>query len=258
MKFLILYLQATLERKEWKFLEVRPVNMDFGQKEDGAGFAPASSYFLHKLDLRPDLDVVFRSLGKNSVQRRFNRAQQSGLVEKCGTSDDLLKEFYRLLVITRRRHRIPPPSYSWFRNLIACEGGALEIRVAYQSETPIAAILTLRFRKIVYYKYGCSDVRFNKSGATTWLLWNAIAAAKANGANEFDMGRTEKNNAGLVAFKNHFVPHPSELVYWRFPETSYSFDRADGWRLKLAKRAFALMPSPLLTMAGKLLYRHIG
>jgi hypothetical protein len=258
VNFLILYLQATLKRKQWKYLEVRPINVNFGQTDNGVGFVPTATYFLHTLDLRPDLDNVFRNLDKDSVQRRVQRAQQAGLIEKRGTSDDLLKEFYRLLVITRHRHHVPPPPYAWFRNLIHCQGEALEIRLAYQSETPIAAILTLRFKDIVYYKYGCSDARFNKFGAIPWLLWNAIAAAKSNGANEFDLGRTEENNAGLLAFKNHWVRNPKQLVYWRFPEGSHSFDSVDDWKLKMAKRAFSHMPSGLLTITGKLLYRHIG
>ena len=116
----------------------------------------------------------------------------------------------------------------------------------------------MRFRDIVYYKYGCSDERFNRFGAMPWLLWNAIAAAKSSGASEFDMGRTEKNNAGLLAFKNHWVRQPRKLVYWRFPESSHSFDMADGWKMKMAKRAFSHMPGGLLTISGKLLYRHIG
>ena len=258
VNFLILYLQATFERKEWKYLEVRPINVNFGQTDKGVGFVPAATYFLHTLDLRPDLDNVFRNLDKDSVQRRVQRAQQAGLVEKRGTSDDLLKEFYRLLVITRCRHHVPPPPYSWFRNLIHYQGEALEIRLAYQSETPIAGILTLRFKDVVYYKYGCSDARFNKFGAIPWLLWNAIVAAKSSGANEFDMGRTEVNNARLLAFKNHWVPNPKQLIYWRFPESSHSFDSVDGWKWKMAKRAFSHMPSGLLTITGKLLYRHIG
>jgi hypothetical protein len=258
VNFLIRYLQATVDREEWKYLEVRPVDVNFGRPDDGNGFTSAANYFLHKVDLRANLDEVFRNLDKDSVQRRVQRAQQAGLVEKCGTSEGLLEEFYRLLVITRGRHHIPPPPYAWFRNLVHHLGAALEVRVAYQNETPIAAILTLRFRSVVYYKYGCSDVRFNNFGAMPWLLWNAIAAAKSNDANEFDMGRTEENNTGLLAFKNHWVPRPKRLVYWRYPETSPSLDSADSWKMKIAKHAFTYMPSTLLTITGKLIYRHIG
>ena len=252
------FLQSALEQRKWKYLEIRPIHGNFDKKGNGAGFVPAATYFLHTVDLRPALDDVFRNLDKDSVQRRIQRAQQAGLVEKSGTSDDLLREFYRLLVITRRRHQVPPPPLAWFLNLISSQGKGLEIRLAFQAETPIAAILTLRFRDIAYYKYGCSDERFNKFGAMPWLLWNAVAAAKSNGVNEFDMGRTDEDNAGLLAFKNNWAPHPMRLIYWRFPESSQSQDSVDGWKLKMAKSTFSHMPSGLLTIAGKLLYRHIG
>jgi Acetyltransferase (GNAT) domain len=257
VNFLIHYLQTTMEHQQWKYLELRPINGDFGNISDGIGLLPAATYFLHTLDLRPDLNVVFRSLNRDSVQRRIQRAQRAALVEKCGRSDDLLKEFYALFVITRGRHRVPPTPYAWFRNLIRCHDKALEIRLAYKDKTPIAAILTLQFRDVVYFKYGCSDARFNRFGATPWLLWRAIAAGKSNGANEFDMGRTQRDNAGLLAFKNHWVPQPKRLVYWTFPNVS-SLNSHDGWKLKMAKRIFSIMPNRLRTMTGRLVYRHIG
>lgn len=258
VRFLIRYLQTALEHEEWKYLEVRPTNGNWSHTGDGVGCIPSASYYLHTLDLGPDLSEVFDSLDRDSVQRRIQRAQQAGLVEKRGTSESHLRELYRLLVITRRRHHVPPPPYDWFQNLISCQGKALEIRLAYQNETPIAAILTLRFRDIVYYKYGCSDARFHKFGAMPWLLWNAIAAAKSEGANEFDLGRTEAENAGLLAFKNHWVAQPKQLVYWRFPEDSNSAYSTGGWRSKMAKFIFSCIPNRLLRVAGKLLYRHVG
>jgi hypothetical protein len=258
MSFMLRYLQTTLEHQEWKYLEIRPINANLSQMGDGIAFVPAATHFLHILDLHRNLADLFQSLDKDSVQRRVQRAQRAGLVEKCGRSEDLLKDFYALFVITRGRHRLPPSPYAWFRNLIRFQGEALEIRLAYNDEIPVAAILTLRFRDVVYYKYGCSDTQFNKFGAMPWLLWNAAAAAKSNGAIEFDMGRTEEGDAGLLAFKNHWVPHPKQLVYWRYPQNSRAFDSIHGWKLKAAQRAFSHMPSGLLTITGELLYRHIG
>jgi hypothetical protein len=256
--FLIRYLQASLERKQWEYLEVRPINANLAQTDHGVGFEPAATYFLHTVDLRPDLDDVFRNLDRESVQRQFERAEQAGLTEKRGTSPYLLKEFYQLLVNTRVRHDAPSPPYAWFRNLLDCHGAGLEIRIAYQGETPIAAILTLRYRDVVYYKYGCWNAQFSPLGAMPWLIWRAIVAAKSDGANEFDMGPTEENNASLLAFNNHWVPCPKRLVYWRYSDNSHSRDSADSWKLKMAKGAFSYVPSGLLTITGKLLYRHIG
>src|SRR5580704_825189 len=84
MNFLIRHLQTTLELQGWKYLELRPINGNFGQTGDGMRFLPVARYFLHTLSLHPDLNDLFRSLDKDSVQRRIQRAMQAGLVEKCG------------------------------------------------------------------------------------------------------------------------------------------------------------------------------
>ena len=255
--FMIRNLQSRLEDQKWRYVEIRPIHEDFQQSGAGISFRPGTSYFLHRLDLRPDLSIVFRNLDKDSVQRRIQRAQRAGLSEKCGRSEDLLKEFYALFVMTRRRHGLPPIPYEWFRNLIDCQNKALEIRVAHKDKLPIAAILSLQFKDVVYYKYGCSDTRFNKFGAMPWLLWSAIVAGKSVGASKFDMGRTQEDNPGLLAFKNHWVPQPERLAYWRFPAVS-SLAWSDHQKLTVAKRIFSYLPNSLLTLTGRLMYRHIG
>jgi hypothetical protein len=152
---------------------------------------------------------------------------------------------------------VPPTPYSWFRNLIQELGEVLEIRVAYLDDSAVAAIITLQFKDVVYYKYGCSDESFNKFGATPWLFWRAIEAAKAKGATAFDLGRTEHDNVGLLRFKNHWVPEPKSLVYWQYPRASnVGFER--NWQWNFAKRALPFMPDTLFKIVGKLIYRHVG
>jgi hypothetical protein len=256
LDFIIRYLQTTLERQRWKYLEVRAVNWNLGQASN-IDVPSVQSYLLHILDLRPTLNEIFRGLHRDSVQRRIRRAERAGLFEKTGNSEDLLKDFYRLFVITRSRHRLPPIPYAWFRNLIQCQGDALEMRLAYMDDTPISAILTLYFRDSGYYKYGCAASRFNKFGATPWLLWRAISAAKSRGATKFDMGRTEEDHAGLVAFKNHWVPQPKRIVYWTFPEHS-SLRSTSSWKRRLVNRLVPCIPNRLLPLTGRLIYRHIA
>jgi Acetyltransferase (GNAT) domain len=257
LKFLIQYLQTSQKHADWKHFQVRSIDGNFGQAGDTMGCVPAAKYFLHTLDLRPDLAELYRSLDKDSVQRRIERAERAGLVEECNRSEDLLKVFYHLFVITRSRQCVPPTPYAWFHHLIRELGHALAIRVAYKDGLPIAAIITLKFKDVVYYKYGCSDARFNKFGPTPWLFWRAITNAKLNGANTFDLGRTEPDNQGLLAFKNHWVQNPERLVYWQYPNAP-ALAPASGWKLRLAKRAFSHMPDRLLTVVGGLIYRHVG
>lgn len=254
---LIRYLQTVLKSQNLTYLELRPAESNFSQSGDNYGFLPVATYFLHTLSLSPDLHELLRGFDADCVRRRIRRAEKACLEERCGRSEELLRDFFELFTLTRGRHHLPPIPYVWFLNLIQHQGDALEIRLAYRNKTPISAILTLRFKDTVHYKYGCSDARFNNLGATPWLLWRAIVAAKTNGATTFDLGRTEVDNLGLLNFKNHWAACPKQSIYWRYPKGS-SLVSAGGWRLKMAKQVFSFIPNKLLKIVGQLLYRHIG
>lgn len=255
--FLIDHLRKDLGRQRWKYGEVRPIGNEFSQKAHEAGFRRANSYYLHRMDLRPGLHEIFQSLHKDSVQRRIRHAERMGLVCERGTSEKLLKDFYRLLTLTRSRHHLPPQPYTWFRNLVNRMGRALEIRLAYKQGVSVAGILTLRFRGTIYYKYGCSNADFKNLGGMPLLFWQTIQDGKLAGAEEFDLGRSEQDNQGLVTFKGRWAPGPIQLLYWRYPAPD-SLAQREGLRLRAAKRVFAYMPDSLLSATGKLIYRHVG
>jgi len=94
-------------------------------------------------------------------------------------------------------------------------------------------------------------------GAIPALLWDAIQEAKAAGCEEFDLGRSDCRNEKLIAFKNHWTQERTSLVYWRYPAPDET-PLANSWKLRVAKRAFAYMPKRLLSVTGRLLYRHMG
>jgi Acetyltransferase (GNAT) domain len=255
---ILCHLRKALDRDKSKYLEFRPADAEFASQAIQCGFEPARSYYLHRVDLRPSLDDIFRSLDKDSVQRRIRRAERAELLEKCGRSEELLKGFYKLLIMTRRRHGVPPQPYSWFRNVLDCMGELAEIRmVCAGKDAPAAAILTLRFKNSVVYKYGGYDEKFKHLGVMSLLLWRAVENAKAKGATEFDLGRSDENNAGLVAFKDKWAKNPSRLVYWRYPALPLS-SATEDWKRKGAQLLFARFPSSVLTAAGRMLYRHIA
>src|SRR5262249_14897153 len=145
----------------------------------------------------------------------------------------------------------------WFQHLIACMGKDVSVRLAYKDNRPIAGILTLDHGTTFVYKYGGSDVRFHNLGAVPMLFWRAIQEAKEAGMEEFDLGRSELDNAGLIAFKERFSTVGSTLKVWRTPATTAS-SSVERLKVRLAKRICAYLPDRTLSLAGRLLYRHIG
>jgi Acetyltransferase (GNAT) domain len=254
---IIANLQSEMTKRNWKYIEIRPLKSDLFHEGDAMGFRPAQRYYIHRLDLRPDLTQIRRGFDKNSIVRRVRRAERERLREKCGRSEDLLRDFYDLLILTRIRHSLPPQPYRWFTNLVACLHDRVEIRLAYKEETPIAAILNLRFKNTTYYKYGCLDSRYKGFGGMPFLFWRAIEEAKATGATEFDFGRSDRDNGGLITFKSHFGAAPKSLDYWRFCGSD-NLKPIEEQGAGILRRIVPFMPRWLLTSAGKAIYRHIG
>jgi lipid II:glycine glycyltransferase (peptidoglycan interpeptide bridge formation enzyme) len=220
------------------------------------------SYCLHEIDLRADLDQLFAHCHKDSTQRKIRRAEREGLEYEEGRSAVLFDNFYRLLVLTRRRHQLPPQPKRWFRNLIDSFGDALKIRVASKDKQPVAAILTLRHKTTMVYKYGCSDARFHNLGAMHLLLWRSISEAKLAGLLTFDLGRSDLSEPGLIRFKDRWGAQSFTIEYLRFSDSAGSQPEfapaGTDWKQRLVRKIFPLLPDPVLCTASNLIWRHIG
>jgi CelD/BcsL family acetyltransferase involved in cellulose biosynthesis len=247
------FLQLALAKEKLKYIEIRPLSTDL--RGEPAVQKSNSSCF-HVLDLRPTLEDLFHRFQKDSIQRKIRRAEREALVYEEGRSETLLKEFYRLFVLTRRRHNVPPQPIAWFQNLVTCLGERLKVRVALRGGGPIASILTLRYGNAMVYKYGGSDASAHNLGAMPFLFWKAIQDAKADGVQQFDFGRSDYDNEGLITFKDRWGSQRKELTYWRLPSQSTS--GRGQWKLKVAGPIFSHMPDRLLATSGRILYRHIG
>lgn len=239
---------------QWKSIEIRPRET---WTPNGSYFGAAESFYLHTLNLRPSIDQLYGNLHKDSVQRKIRRAERERLAYEEGQSESILERFYELMLITRRRHELPPAPLEWFRNLKNCLGDRLLIRMVSKNERAIAAVLTLSYKEAVVYKYGCSDSRYHSLGGMPLLLWKTIEDAKKKGAQELDLGRSDLDNLGLVRFKERFGAARSMLTYYVFP-ASPTRTLATDWKMKIAKRIFPVLPDRWLIMAGRVIYPHIG
>jgi hypothetical protein len=259
MQFFIDALEEEGRTRHWRYIEMRPLDM---VERIGPVRHSSMTYTLHQLDLTPDLDTLFGNLHKNSVQRKIRRAEREGLDYQEGASQLLLDSFYRLLVITRRRHQVPPQPKSWFHNLSDCFGEALKIRIAFKDKRPVAGMITIRYKDTLVYKYGGSDAKFNNLGGMHLLYWKAIQDAKNSGLRTFDLGRSDSGQDGLITFKNRWGATQSRLTYLRFGaagNAEHIFDPAGGsWKMRIVKQIFRRAPHRLLSALGGILYKHVG
>lgn len=256
-------LSATLahemERKRWDYLEIRPLN----RFHLVSSFSHTTiQYAFHLLDLEPDIQTIFHRFHKSSLQRKIHRAERERLIYREGTSGDLLNDFYRLFIRTRKRHGLAPQPKEWFANLMDCFGDALKIRVALKGDRVIGAMMTIRHKDTLTYKYGCSDPTFNNLGPMHLLFWHSIQEAKAAGLRWFDFGRTNADQDGLITFKSRWGAEQSVLSYSRYGVEEKSTHLCDLHRSRrktwIAKCAFQWVSPSVLPVIGKMIYKHIG
>jgi len=255
---------ATLEFTEWmreeyrqrklRYVELRPCS---GVVDSRFPLLPSQSFWLHTLDLTPSAEQLFRNLHKSCIQRRIRHAERQQFSYEKGSSQELLDEFYKLLLISRRRFRLLPQPRTWFENLMGCMKPNAEIRLLRKDGVAVAAILTLRHQKTVVYKYGCSDEEYHRLAGMPLLFWKLIEESKAEGAEKIDFGRTDIDNDGLIRFKGHFGAVSQSLKYFRYAEKARERTpaRTDS---PVARALFSALPDALSSRTGRLVYRHIG
>lgn len=251
--------EEQVSRNGWRYFEVRPLSPTGIARPK---WQTSTVYLHHQIDLGPDIETLYQNLHKDSVQRKIRRAERDGLEYAVGTAEPLLDAFYRIMVQTRRRHGVPPQPKKWFRSLVESFGESLQIRVAFNAAEPVAAMMTIRHKDTLIYKYGGSDVRYNKMGGMHLLYWNSIRDAKRWGLRTFDLGRTDAHQSGLATFKKRWGATESSLSYSRYSESGddlHSFELATpNWKRRTAKYVFEHTPHALLPALGRLLYKHFG
>jgi hypothetical protein len=248
------WMRAECHQHNWQYIELRPLSSDM---HSNGSLVPCRSFWFHTLDLTSSLDQIFCDLHKSCIQRRIRRAERELLSYEKGCSEELLNDFYRLLMITRRRHHLLPQPLAWFKNLIAFMSPNVEIRLVRKDGILVAAILTLCHGRTVVYKYGCSDERFHHYGGMPFLFWRLIEESKAIGAEQIDFGRTELDNDGLIEFKDRFGTSRRRITYLRYPESAREKDVVASYPHAI-RSLFSVLPDALSSRAGRMVYRHIG
>jgi CelD/BcsL family acetyltransferase involved in cellulose biosynthesis len=241
-----------LGNREGRYIEIKPIRPAMVPE----GFEPTQRFFLHVIDLRPDLDAIFGACHRNHMRRAVRKAERVGVVIDVGRTESSLHDFYLLHKMTRRRHHAPVQPLSWFRNLTETFGDRLRVYRARYDGRPVASILTLQHKQTLVYKYGCSDLAYKRLGATPALFWRAIVDAKSAGCIEVDLGRSDLGHDGLIAFKEHLGGRRSMLTYYRYTGNTAGF-RVPRWLVTL-QRVLTCAPESVQLRAGNVFYKHFG
>jgi hypothetical protein len=256
----VLDLTCNLEPATSNLQQVSPSPPYRGQAQSSVPLCGPQSAALRPVRQFASSPAVFSQF-RDSTRRNIKKALEAGVRVDISTTGQAVKEFYRLNLMTRKEHGLPPQPYHFFEKVyehVISKGHGF-IAAAFYKDAAIASNVYFHFGTTAVYKYGASDKRYQHLRANNLVMWEAIRWLSGHGFSNLHFGRTDLDHAGLRQFKAGWGTVESELRYYRFNmRTSAFVSNGSGPAQGLANKVFAHTPLPVLRAVGSLLYKHVG
>ncbi len=240
-------------KRKWKYLECR------GIKSLSKTASPSLSFFGHVLPLSGREDRMFTRL-ESRVRRGIRKAERSNVRVEISQTMESVRAFYSLHCKTRRRHGLPPQSFSFFRSIfqhVLSKDLGFVVLGSYQ-EKPIVAAVFFHLGDKAIYKFGASETSFKRLCGNSLIMWEAIKWYSTKGFALLHFGRGSIANEGLRQFKLSFGTEEYKIDYFKYDLHKEAFvtdrDKVFGW----FNGVFRFMPIPVSRIVGILLYKHLS
>jgi len=241
--------------QRWDYFELR------GNAEAVHPAAETALFVTHRLVLDATEESQTRKL-RDSTRRNIQRAVREGVEIQHLQSLDAIHAFYSLHCRTRRRHGLPPQPLRFFqlihKHLI--DAGLGFVSLARFKGKWIAGSVFLQFGSHAIYKFGASDPLYQHLRANNLVMWQGICRLQKEKISRLSLGRSEKDDEGLLQFKRGWGGEEVALSYYRIGCSKGSIrmnlqgSNAGG----ISNRIMRRLPIPLLRLMGGVMYRHVG
>jgi GNAT acetyltransferase-like protein len=223
-----------------------------------APWAVADCFCNWILDVSRPLATIERGLS-SSCRRKIRSAQNGGVEIDRATGLPAIRRFYILMAEARRRQGVPVQPLRFFELLhqLFDDGKDVELCFASQRGRDVACDFILRDGDWLYYKWGARRTE-SPFGATQLLMWSVIQE-HAGKSRFFDLGRTDKRNAGLNQFKRELgaVAHP--VPYAFFPEAPSRISaEVLSPRDRVLAAIWSRLPLPATRVLSSALYGYLA
>lgn len=242
-----------------KYLELRTgVNELLAQRSD---LIESNLYVNWSLPLTDRTEDVWSQLRK-PVQRQIKKSQKQNVQIRMGEKRDDMFLYYNLHLQTRaKKHGMPVQSRKYFTTLwdTFTASGTLRLLLAEYEGNTIAGIIVFASGTTLHYAYGASDEKYLKLAPNNLLFWSAITWGCEHGYKVLDLGRTARDNEGLMEFKRRWGAIEEPLPYYYYPRTAGLASTSESsHKFRLFTTAWRKLPLVVTAPLGTWLYKHMG
>ena len=155
------------------------------------------------LSLPTDPDTAWSRLRK-PIQHQIKKSRKLGVQVRIAHQREDVEHYYRLHLQTRcKKHGMPAQPAQFFYGLWDnfATNGTMQLLLAEYEGNVIGGMVLLVSGTTVRYAYGASDERYLHLAPNNLLMWTAITWGSEHGCQVLDMGRTARENEGLMEFE---------------------------------------------------------
>ena len=246
-------------RYKVKYLELRTgENEQLAQRSD----VTASNLYVNwAIPLSAQVEDV-RARMRKPVLHQIKKSQKNGVLVRAAQSREDMSLYFDLHLQTRgKKHGMPVQSRHYFLTLwdTFAADGTLRLLLAEYEGAVIAGIILFASGTTLHYAYGASDENYLKLAPNNLLFWDAITWGCQHGYTTLDLGRTARDNEGLMEFKRRWGATQEPLTYYYYPRTAGLASTSESSRkFQLLTSAWRKLPLAVTAPLGALLYRHMG
>jgi CelD/BcsL family acetyltransferase involved in cellulose biosynthesis len=193
------------------------------------------------------------------VRRRIRKSLTSGLKSEVRSDARALDEFYRLHLLTRRRHGVPIQPRRYFERFqrLIIDQGLGHVVLTRDGDRTLSAGVFCRDQRCTLYKYGASDPAASDVPANYLMFWTSMTHALDSGCRTYDFGKTAASHESLRFFKKKWATEESPLPYHYSPRAPASTE--PGFLLTHVVRPIIRnSPVTVCRVAGEALYKHFA
>jgi CelD/BcsL family acetyltransferase involved in cellulose biosynthesis len=160
----------------------------------------------HRLDLRPELDDLWRAM-HDSTHRAVRKSQREGLTVKVAESEQDLRAFFEMhLKVRKYKYGLLAQPYAFFqsiwRHFVEQHHGFLLL--ALSEGKIVAGDFFLDWKETLYYKFNASLPGDLSHRPNDLLIWEGIQHGKDLGLTYLDFGLSDIDQEGLIRYKRKF------------------------------------------------------
>lgn len=242
-----------------RYLELRSGSSD--ALKNRSDLLESSRFVRWYVPLGTDSDAVWSALRK-PVKRQVRKARKLGVEIYHARRVDEVDHYYQLHLRTRcRKHGMPAQPRRFFSSLWDefASWGTMHVLLAQYDGKPIAGMVLIASGMTLRYAYGASDEQFLYLAPNNLLMWEAIAWGCSQGYQVLDLGRTARENHGLMEFKRGWGATQEPLPYYYYPKvTGLATTSEQSRKFHILTSCWRHLPLPVAEVLGAKVYRHLG